>query len=605
MSTTATVEQTRQSSAGSANRGARPFDQARVEAIQQRVIEGASIALESGRNALVIGGTGTGKTRVLSITTAKLHTATGGRPSLFLVPTTALRDQAVNEVAKWTGLSAARLGTPEAETAAVLVATYQDGLIRARSGRMEAPGGRSFALVVIDESHHSSRCGEQIRRVLETARAREPQLLVLGATATPDRHDGAQLVGELAEARRFEMKTWEMMEAGKLAPPMSYVDPPLIGGIDTLPNALARRPLKTGDNQEMEELRRFYGERIRAFRPSSFAEDAVEKWSRVASDRKTIVFAEDIDEAEALGRAFKARGVATGVVSSRADHKPYNDAHLDDFREGRKQVIISVNMISEGFDVPEADCALVTKAAPTRAENLQIAGRVMRAAPDKQHGLVMYVGSAAPYIFGTPESQHALQAWMDGAWRTPDGGQAAPVAPFNPWKRLGLKRSSGERIEAFAGTFGADTYLAVRRKDRDWAILRVTPATKAQIGSPAKPAIYAPVGRAQDSAGLNLFVRQQVAAHADAIAARNFNHISGDGSWVTGPAMLDSKARTEGIAARWKEIEAIAEAVPARTSNNLSKIRSLRDETMVALGRSKPPGPSAATNRTSVATISP
>lgn len=64
--------------------------------------------------------------------------------------------------------------------------------------------------------------------MIEVDRKACPSLKVLGATATPDRHDGRELVPELAGAPRFDMPTLQMLEAGKLVPPRTVAVSPLI-----------------------------------------------------------------------------------------------------------------------------------------------------------------------------------------------------------------------------------------------------------------------------------------------------------------------------------------------------------------------------------------
>lgn len=79
------------------------------------------------------------------------------------------------------------------------------------------------------------------------------------------------------------------------------------------------------------------------------------------ADRQTIVFAPSIAYANGLARSpdgsdsFYARGISCDVLTSKTKNR---EDVLERFRKGETRVLISVDMLREGFDVPSVSCSI-------------------------------------------------------------------------------------------------------------------------------------------------------------------------------------------------------------------------------------------------------
>lgn len=110
--------------------------------------------------------------------------------------------------------------------------------------------------------------------------------------------------------------------------------------------------------------------------------------------KKTIVFAVDIDHAELLAQAYRDRGLITEAVHS---NLPKETAlkYIKAFEKGDIKVLVSVAMLTTGFDVPDTDIAVIAR--PTKSQNLykQMVGRVLRTVEDgtKTHALLLDCGN--------------------------------------------------------------------------------------------------------------------------------------------------------------------------------------------------------------------
>jgi hypothetical protein len=117
----------------------------------------------------------------------------------------------------------------------------------------------------------------------------------------------------------------------------------------------------------------------------------------IAHSKKTIVFAVSIDHAEQLTKAYHKIGFTAKALHSKLkndDNEPVEiSEEIDNFRIGKTKVLVSVLMLTTGFDVPDTDCAVIAR--PTRSQNLykQMAGRILRKADNKKEAILLDCGN--------------------------------------------------------------------------------------------------------------------------------------------------------------------------------------------------------------------
>jgi superfamily II DNA or RNA helicase len=108
--------------------------------------------------------------------------------------------------------------------------------------------------------------------------------------------------------------------------------------------------------------------------------------------KKTIVFAVDIDHSELLAHAYRERGFVAKAVHSNLP-KDQAQQRIKAFEKGEIKILVSVAMLTTGFDVPDTDVAVIAR--PTKSQNLykQMVGRVLRTAEGKTHALLLDCGN--------------------------------------------------------------------------------------------------------------------------------------------------------------------------------------------------------------------
>lgn len=253
---------------------------------------------------------------------------------------------------------------------------------------VDAVGGGAF--LIVDEAHHSA--AESWRKAIA---AINPTLLV-GLTATPKRGDGAGLDGVFDEIV-YAVPMSRLVKMGKLARPVGIaigtgVD---LDGVATRGGEFVESQLEVVVNTEARN------------------QLVVDAWEKHAADRThTIAFCVDVAHVKALTEAFRARGHrAEYVIGATPDHE--RRRIYSDFHDGKVQVLLSVMVLSEGFDEPRASCALMCRPTQSQSLYVQMAGRVLRRSPGKADALVL--------DFVDVSRRHSLQTVMTLAGVEPGG----------------------------------------------------------------------------------------------------------------------------------------------------------------------------------------
>lgn len=313
-----------------------------LRAYQTDLIDQLRGVLGQYRRVLAVMPTGAGKTHTFC-TVVQMAAARGKRVLIMvhraeLIMQTAARLQAM-------GITHGVIAPGHRHTeAAVQVASIQSML------RREWPAD----LVIVDEAHH---CGARSwQRVLGAYSGAH----VVGWTATPQRLDGKGL-DMVFDQMVVGPTICQLIEAGHLSRYRLFAPPT---GAD-----LAGLKRRAGDYQIEQIEQRMCTERV------LYA--AVQNYQKYAEGRRAIAFCTTIKHAELVREAFCSAGITAAAIDGTL--KPGDRADLvGRFRSGDIQVLVSVELISEGFDVPACDCAILLRPTASLSVYLQQVGRALR-----------------------------------------------------------------------------------------------------------------------------------------------------------------------------------------------------------------------------------
>ena len=330
---------------------------------QSEAIAAIDEAIVQGRpNGLLLMATGLGKTRVAAGVIERWLIDHPKDECLVLVPSLGLVPQF--EAALWPYLSkhiSTHVMTGSEKPAfegGVTIATEQSMINRAFGSASR------YGLVIVDEAHHAP--ADVFRSLLlELA----PTFL-LGLTATPWRGDEREL-DEVFGEPTFSVSIVEGMQMGYLA----RVDyRMLLDDIDwdwvhdQLHGAVTVREL----NRKL-----FVPERDEAV-----VAKIGEHLSSLPKPR-CIVFCRSIKHAEKIDRLLKADGFASRALHSALDKKETTRI-LHAFRSGDLPILITVDMLNEGIDVPDVNLIVFLRVTHSRRIFIQQLGRGLRMAEGKQ-----------------------------------------------------------------------------------------------------------------------------------------------------------------------------------------------------------------------------
>lgn len=223
------------------------------------------------------------------------------------------------------------------------------------------------SLVVIDEAHHT------LAKTYQMLWAAWPEAKFLGLTATPYRMSGDGFT-DLFEVLVDSWSVKQFIADGWLSPYDYYSirpDSEEQQEIDSLKKRGA-----DGDFQ-MKELR----EKLDV-RPS--IERLFESFERFAFDKKGIIYAIDISHAEHIAEFYRLQGVKAVAISSKTPAKERAEVIRTFREENRIQILVSVDLFSEGFDCPDVEFIQMARPTLSLAKYLQMVGRGLRPCKGKQ-----------------------------------------------------------------------------------------------------------------------------------------------------------------------------------------------------------------------------
>lgn len=203
-----------------------------------------------------------------------------------------------------------------------------------------------------------------------------PDMRVIGATGSPFRGNGIWLTAVEDAiftdiACRITMD--ELLAAGYLSP---LTTSPTVAKLD------ASGVRMVGGDYVVSEL-------AKAIDRPELVRNAVAETIKLAADRsKWLIYCVTVKHAEHVCEELAAHGVAVEIVTGETP-KADRAARIERFRAGQLRALVSVAVLTTGFDVPDVDCIVLLRNTQSPVLYVQIMGRGMRVADGKNDCLVL------------------------------------------------------------------------------------------------------------------------------------------------------------------------------------------------------------------------
>lgn len=238
-----------------------------------------------------------------------------------------------------------------------------------------------FDYIVIDEVHHIA--AKSYRAILEYF---TPQIL-LGLTATPERHDGADILNDFCNTIAAEIRLPEAINQRHLAPFQYFA-------IDD-DTDLTKISWSKG-RYDIAELTRLYTYNDqRVLRILQSLDEIVTDISQM----RALAFCVSKEHANFMAQKFTLKNIACGVLTS--DNSKDRDILQQQLKSKQINVLFVVDIFNEGVDIPELDTLLFLRPTESLTIFLQQLGRGLRLTDNKECCTVLdFVGnSRAEYDF--------------------------------------------------------------------------------------------------------------------------------------------------------------------------------------------------------------
>jgi superfamily II DNA or RNA helicase len=329
---------------------------------QNQLANDIRAAFGSGANRpLAVSPTGSGKTVLFSYITSQVLK----RGSRVII--VAHRREILDQISA----TLKRVGVPHgfiqagksASTQPAMVASIQT--LARRLDTVPAPD-----LVIIDEAHHSvSKSYVQMFAAWPTAK-------FIGVTATPERLDGKGL-GTMFDRMVMGPSVQWLIDNGFLAQPVYYAPREVVdlSQVHTVAGDFDR-----SEAEEIVDTPRITG-------------DAVTHYVRFCNRQRAVAFCISVAHAQHVADTFNSCGIPSASIDGTLDPE-VRKQRVEDLTAGKILVLTSCELISEGFDLPAVNAAILLRPTHSLSMHLQQVGRALRPYPGKTNAIILdHVGN--------------------------------------------------------------------------------------------------------------------------------------------------------------------------------------------------------------------
>lgn len=222
-----------------------------------------------------------------------------------------------------------------------------------------------YAYIVWDEAHHTEA------ETFAAVRKYFNPIFELGLTATPERADGRDILNYFGKPL-FSKSLADGIVEGWLSPVDYHI---------VFDEAIKKAMSEKFELDTIKQIRDLF-----AIRPRNemISKEVLERRHNIGMDHaKTIVFCQNKEAAEEMAVLLHGEFYHSGIeTGQRLDI-------LRRFRDGKLQVICTVDMFNEGIDIPDARLVVFLRSTSSRTIFEQQLGRGLRRSPGKDKVTVL------------------------------------------------------------------------------------------------------------------------------------------------------------------------------------------------------------------------
>lgn len=232
-------------------------------------------------------------------------------------------------------------------------------------------------LIITDENHHSlAETYKNIYNYFSNAKR-------LGVTATPERLDGSGLK-DVNDKLIIGVNAKWLIENNYLAPYDYYASGLKIPKFHT----------RNGDFIQ-SEVADFFRKNKKIYG------DVIKQYKRLADGKQAVCYLPTVEFSKFVAEEFTRKGILSAHIDGETS-KNERDRIIENFRNGKIRILCNVDIISEGFDVPDCECVILLRPTKSLALYIQQSMRCMRYKPNKRAIIIDHVSNIDR--FGFPDA---------------------------------------------------------------------------------------------------------------------------------------------------------------------------------------------------------
>lgn len=348
---------------------------------QQALIDQTRASLKSGhRSPLLVSPCGSGKTVMFSFFAKEISLR--DKRTLIL----AHRDELIDQISETLSQfqvphSFIAAGRPFRRSMVHVASVFS---VARRLNKIPIPD-----IIIIDEAHHAIHKSTWSRIFDHFPNAKK-----IGVTASPTRLSGEPL-GDVFDDMILGPSVDDLVKLGALCPYKIYIPSTIqTDNVHTRMGDFARKELA-----------------VAADTPT-ITGDAINEYRKYANGKRAIVFCVSVEHAKHVASKFKEAGYRAVCVDGSMDRALRRDI-VQSFKKGGTDVLTSCDLVSEGFDLPAIEVAIMLRPTQSLALWIQQSGRALRPSPGKEMAIILdHAGNCLRH--GLPDE---IREWTLGGKR--------------------------------------------------------------------------------------------------------------------------------------------------------------------------------------------
>ena len=235
-------------------------------------------------------------------------------------------------------------------------------------------------LIITDENHH---CVANSYKKIYNA---YPDVYCVGVTATPVRLNGGGL-GEINDKLIIGPSARELIDMNCLSD-YDYYAPPVAD--------LTGLRSRAGDYvaEDIEQA---------LSKPKIYG-DVIKYYRELSDGKQAICYCPTIKYSQMIVENFKSAGISAEHIDGNTPKNKRAEI-IDNFRLGNIKILCNVDLVGEGFDVPDCNTSILLRPTKSLSLYIQQSMRCMRYKPNKRATIIDHVGNV--HRFGLPSQDRA------------------------------------------------------------------------------------------------------------------------------------------------------------------------------------------------------